>query len=61
METTEFRVSPINVANYGMHYFYGYGNTYEEAVADALTKAKERDPQAYAKDGRVFFSQPVYF
>lgn len=59
--SNEFKVSPTNVANYSAHYFYGYGSTYEAAVADALAQAKQRDPDAYAKDGRVFFNQPVYF
>lgn len=57
----EFKVSPINTANYSAHYFYGYGATHEAAVADALRLAKQRDPEAYARDGRVFFQQAVYF
>lgn len=61
MATEEFKVSPTNTANYSAHYFYGYGATREAAVADALEQAKQRDPNAYVKDGRVFFTQPVYF
>lgn len=55
-----FKHSPTNVKNYSTHYFYGYGNTHEEAVQDALRLAKERDPEAYIQNGAVFFSQPVY-
>jgi hypothetical protein len=45
-ENASFRVELVNVQTIGARCGYGVGATLEEAQADALRQAKERDPEA---------------
>jgi hypothetical protein len=55
-----FKVPLVNDGSIGTRCGYGEGRTKEEAVEDALSKARERDPNAYYEGGEVHFRADVY-
>jgi hypothetical protein len=50
-----FKVYLVNSQTLGAMCGYGEGKTREEAIADALRKARETDPDARYEGGQVWF------
>lgn len=49
------KVYLVNVQTLGAMCGYGTGKTKDEAIADALKRARETDPQAWYANGQVYF------
>lgn len=50
-----FKVYLVNVQTLGAMCGYGTGRTHEEAMENALKKAREADPGAWYEGGQVLF------
>ena len=55
-----YRIYLVNLRSLGTSCGYGEGPTRQEAIDNALEKARERDPEAYYSQGQVYFTESVY-
>lgn len=51
-----FKVYLVNIQTCGAMAGCGEGTTKEDAIADALRKALQMDPNAYYANGQVYFA-----